>query len=542
MMIGIEAYKTHRKTFYGNHISSRYNSTFGLGEAYKPTANFREWVETASLILDGNPFSFRRHEYLYEPYNDLHPRQVEMKAAQLGLTTKAGLRSIHGAITGKYPRGILYLFPSKTDVTEFSKGRISILIEENPDSIKKWIRDTDNSNLKQIGTSLLYFRGMRSRVGLKSIPVDFIIFDELDEAPQTAVDKALQRMGHSEVKEWLKLSNPTLPDYGIDKAFQESDQRYWHLICPSCGHETCLEETFPSCLLELSDGRVIRACMKCKTELNPAIGKWIAKRPEIEDVRGYHYSQLISQFVDMKELLQDFRTTKNLQDFYNLRIGVAWVEATHRIPLEAVYALCDLYGMSEKDGGPCSMGIDQGKDLHVVIGRAKPGRAGKIVHLGFYKDWGKLETLMKDFNVYRCVIDGLPETEKARAFAKKYPGRVYLNFYNEHQKGSYKWNEEDLTVSCNRTESLDASHRQILGTAGDGSESSKIVLPRKSDMVEEFAQHLHNVAKRLEEDEETGSKRYVYVKLGPDHFRHAFNYECMARSTFADTLFPELLT
>ena len=61
-------------------------------------------------------------------------------------------------------------------------------------------------------------------------------------------------------------------------------------------------------------------------------------------------------------------------------------------------------------------------------------------------------------------------------------------------------------------------------------------------MIEEFAQHLHNVAKRLEEDEETGSKRYVYVKLGPDHFRHAFNYECMARGTFANTLFPEFLT
>jgi hypothetical protein len=57
----------------------------------------------------------------------------------------------------------------------------------------------------------------------------------------------------------------------------------------------------------------------------------------------------------------------------------------------------------------------------------------------------------------------------------------------------------------------------------------QIILPRESDTVREFAKHLHNVAKKLEEDEETGSKRYVYVKLGPDHFRHAFNYESMAR-------------
>jgi len=542
MMIGTEVYKSHRKAFFGKEISARYNNTFGVSERYKPTSNFLEWVEGSNIILDGNHFTFHHHEYLREPYNDPHPRQVEIKATQLGLTTKAGLRSIHGAITGRYPRGILYLFPSKTDVTEFSKGRINLLIGENPDSIGKWIKDTDTSNLKQIGSSILYFRGMKSRVGLKSVPVDFIVFDELDEAPQKAVDMALQRMAHSEIKEWLKLSNPTLPDYGIDKAFQETDQQYWLLQCPACGHYTCLEDTFPACLVELSDGRVIRGCEKCKAELNPSIGKWAAKRSQIEEIRGRHYSQLMSHFVDMKELLHDFRTTQNLTDFYNLRIGMAWVEATHRISLEAVYALCDLFGMAEKDGGPSSMGVDQGKDLHVVIGKAQPGRAGKIVHLGVYKDWEKLESLMKDFNVYRCVIDGMPEIEKARSFAKKFPGKVYLNFYNEHQKGTYKWNDGDLTVSCNRTESLDASHAQILGAAGDLTGSSKVVLPRKSDMIEEFAVHLHNVAKRLEEDEETGSKRYVYVKLGPDHFRHAFNYECMARGTFANTLFPEFLT
>jgi hypothetical protein len=59
--------------------------------------------------------------------------------------------------------------------------------------------------------------------------------------------------------------------------------------------------------------------------------------------------------------------------------------------------------------------------------------------------------------------------------------------------------------------------------------NSRIVFPKECDIVKEFANHLHNVAKKLEEDEETGSKRYVYVKLGPDHFRHAFNYEAMAR-------------
>ena len=499
-----------------------------------------EWVEKTPIILDGRRFSFDKHEYLREPYGDPHPQIVEMKAAQMGLTVKAGLRSIHGCITGRYPRGVLYLFPNRMDVTEFSKGRITPLIVDNEESIARWIVETDSANLKQIGSSFLYLRGMQSRVGLKSVPVDFIVFDELDEAPQASITMAMERMAHSEMKEWLKLSNPTLPDFGIDKTFQESDQRYWLLRCGSCGHETCLEDTFPSCLLELSDGRVIRACEKCRAELNPSFGRWVAKKDN-HDIHGYHYSQLFSHFVSPREILHQFRTTDNLTNFYNLKIGIPWVEATHRIALEAVYALCSDYGIPERDPGPCSMGVDQGKDLHAVIGRPHPDRAGKIVHLGVHKEWDELDRLMRDFNVYRCVIDGLPDTDKARSFAGRFPGKVFLNFYNDHQKGSYKWNEADWTVTVNRTESLDASARQILGAGGDRTGASRVILPKRCDMVEVFAQHLHSVAKRLETEEETGSKRYVYVKLNPDHFRHAFSYECMSRSSFADLIFPELL-
>lgn len=132
-------------------------------------------------------------------------------------------------------------------------------------------------------------------------------------------------------------------------------------------------------------------------------------------------------------------------------------------------------------------------------------------------------------DISRCVVDALPELRNGRAFAERWPGKVFCNFYQEHRRGQYAWNDADLTVSCNRTESLDASHHEI--------QNGRVVPPRESDMVREFAKHLHNVAKRLEENEDTGSKRYVYVKLGPDHFRHVFNYEAMARQYGAGSFF-----
>jgi hypothetical protein len=528
-MLETRSFITYKKQELLDQLLTSLDEHFGTVGA-RPFLSLDAWAENAPVILDGKPFTFKRHEYLRVPYQDNHPHQVEMKAAQMGITSKAMLKAIYGARFKGY-RGILYLFPAKSDVTDFSKGRIDPLIDDNPETVGKWIRDTDAANIKRIWNAFLYLRGMKSRVGLKSVPADLVIFDELDEAPQNAVDMAMERMAHSEYKEVMKLSNPTLPDYGIDKAFQETDQRYWLLKCQRCGESTCLEDTFPNCLLEIN-GRVIRACSKCKGELNPAMGEWVARRPSITDKHGYHYSQLFSQFVDPAEILHQFRTTTNLTDFYNLKIGIAYVEAQNRLSIQEVLDLCGGDGIASNDPGPCFMGVDQGADLHVVIGKKARQKAGKIIHLEIYKDWGELDPLMKKFNVSRCVVDALPETRNARAFAERHRGRVFLNYYNAYQKGSYKWNEKDLTVTCNRTESLDASHNEIM--------NSQIILPKECGIVKVFAQHLHNTAKKLEEDEETGSKRYVYVKLGQDHFRHAFNYEAMARQSSPTFLFPNL--
>ena len=485
-----------------------------------------DWAVSTPIILDGKPFTFDRHEYLKEPYADNHKDIVFIKAAQMGLTTLAMLRAFYAARYGNR-RGILYLFPSRTDVTEFAKGRIDPLIKENPDTLGKWIRDTDSANIKQVWNAFLYLRGMKSRVGLKSLPIDFLVLDEMDEAPESSIDLAMERLSHSEYKEVLKLSNPTLPDFGVDRAFQQTDQRYWLLECEKCGEYTCLEDTFPKCLLEVG-GRVIRACQRCEAELNPSLGEWVAKHPDVTEKHGYHFSQLFSHYVEPAAILHQFRTTNNMTEFYNLKLGMAYVEATDRLTIQEVLALCTDEENASSDPGPCSMGVDQGKVLHVVIGKREWNRAGKIVHIGEYEKWEDLDRLMKVFNVSRCVVDAMPETRNARAFAERHRGKVYLCYYTD-QKTPTKWDDQDLTVRTNRTESMDASHAEV--------QNARIVLPRSCEVLREFAEHMHNTAKKLEQDEQTGSKRYVYVRLSDDHYRHSCNYEAMARHYGASSLF-----
>ncbi len=134
----------------------------------------------------------------------------------------------------------------------------------------------------------------------------------------------------------------------------------------------------------------------------------------------------------------------------------------------------------------------------------------------------ELDELMRRFEVRRCVIDALPEIHATRDFARRFPRRVYLNFFNEHQRGSYQWDQKETVVRENHTEALDAAHRLIR----DG----QVILPRRSPLVEEFASHMSSDAKRLIEDEQTGSQVYRYIKTGTDHFSLAFTYDCIAWS------------
>ena len=57
-----------------------------------------------------------------------------------------------------------------------------------------------------------------------------------------------------------------------------------------------------------------------------------------------------------------------------------------------------------------------------------------------------------------------------------------------------------------------------------------MILPRRSPLLEKFAAHMASDAKRLIEDEETGSQVYRYIRTGTDHFSLAFTYDCIAWS------------
>jgi len=478
--------------------------------------------------LDGTPFSFVGHEYLRAIYDDTSPHVVLSKAAQIGGTTWAILRSIHACLTGL---NVIYFFPTRTDVLEFSKSRVSPLLAENP-FLFRLMTDTDTAGLKRIGDAHLYLRGMQSSVGMKSVPADMVVFDELDETSPAAKTMALERLAHSDYKRVIELSNPSLPDYGIDEQYQKSDQRHWTIRCAGCGHWTALDKEFPRKLGEevriivpREDGTCYRACPKCTAEMDLDAGEWVADFPD-QPIHGYRISQLLSSKVDPAEILAEYRTTRFPDRFYNLKIGIPWTDLGRRLDAACVLALCGEDAMAESSSeGYCTMGVDTGRDLHVVILRddwdpdADPRQ---LIHLAACHDFGELDSLMERFRVDRCVIDGLPETHATREFAKRHAGQVFMNFFNEHQRGSPRWDADTGILQVNRTEALDASRAAV--------RDRRVVLPHRSALVEEFARHMASDAKVLDEDAETGIQRYRYIRTGTNHFSMAFTYAWLAAS------------
>ena len=99
------------------------------------------------------------------------------------------------------------------------------------------------------------------------------------------------------------------------------------------GAWTALEKEFPrragqevKIIRPRPDGTYYRACPKCEAELDMAAGEWVPEHPG-RPIHGYRISQLFSSKVDPGEILDEYRTTRFLDRFYNLKIWIPWAES-----------------------------------------------------------------------------------------------------------------------------------------------------------------------------------------------------------------------
>ncbi len=166
---------------------------------------FLEWCSDNIIIVNKGVlqnFSLAQHEDLLDIYElpDV-PKETHQKAAQKGVSTYALLKTLYRLDRMALKAG--YYFPTDVDVADFAQDKCNPIIDHSEYLSSKMSYDkADNLGLKQIGNSSLYFRGVWTKRKVKSIDLDIIIKDEVDEADQENLVFAEDRLLHSSFK-WI---------------------------------------------------------------------------------------------------------------------------------------------------------------------------------------------------------------------------------------------------------------------------------------------------------------------------------------------------
>lgn len=315
-----------------------------------------------------------RTPYLREIMDNLSARSPAQRivlkfAAQLG-KTEVGLNWI-GYVMDHAPRPMLVIVPTLEMRGRWVKQRLDPMLSETTalrDIIGKRSRDASNTeSMKAFPGGLLVLAGANSSASLASMPVCYVLCDEIDRYPREVgqegdplglIDERTKTFARRKV---LLASTPTVKGLSrIDEEYEKSDQREFHVPCPECDERQVLRWRHPGgsygLIHSVATGIVRYACVHCGALIDEhhksqmlARGVWVPKFPE-RPVFGYHLSGLYSPIglgFTWRELWQQWQDAHGdittLKRFVNTTLGEVWEERGDSIDDLALLARVEHY-------------------------------------------------------------------------------------------------------------------------------------------------------------------------------------------------------
>jgi hypothetical protein len=457
---------------------------------------FIDWVLEQKLYLKGVPFSFEGHEYLRQIYEDMHPDMRIRKGVQVCISTFAILKLFwRSAKFGK--KGIYYL-PTREFVKDFTPDRIDPILRQIPEISERLI--IDHVFLKQFSGTSVSIWGMNTRSEVSSKDNDTMVADEFDLSNVELREEAKDRLMHSSSPWKIFLSKPTIPGFGIDAEFQESDQHFYLFICPACHHYNNVVEYWPANMFQVKGtDKYYLGCTKCQAKLDPTQAEWVPKYPSRNKIRGYHISQLYwswqpEGFASAADMLFDLYrkadTITKRKRVWQSGLGLPFSGEMQPIT-DAVLDQCHGSHGFFHCYPHSFLGFDQGDTLYYVVGHIEEDIM--VIHLvGKCTAFGKLDLLMVDHNVWCAVGDAMPNKHPAKEWALRHKGFAYIQYFHEGDMKIGKETKDDDEVQkvvVDRTEGLDELCEDILKV--------KFLFPVRNcdEIMEEFRTHLKNLVK-----------------------------------------------
>ena len=263
-------------------------------------------------------------------------------------------------------------------------------------------------------------------------------------------------------------------------------------------------------------------------------GQWVPRFPSrSDDLLGYHISQMYTTPADL--LYKHFRDpNQSLAEFYRKRLGRPYTMAGGSLERDDFLLNCfeEPYEPEFMYDGKSAyfMGVDQGNQLQLIIGKIPPGRKNpKIVHIElvpFDEGFEKVAKLMVLYKIKRAVIDGDPNRHPVKDLIKKFPGKVLMADYTEQQE-RYKLKKLDgakhnTNVTINRTEGFD----DLVAAIKKGWMSLPGTPPNLPPTVEVLIDQMTSIKRDIEKRKTPSGEIEVGVwrKLRADHLAHASLY------------------
>lgn len=456
------------------------------------------------------PLTFNRHRFLIDFYMDNSPRIVCKKCGQIGFSTAAIIRSFH--LAKCIGANVIYTLPSKPIIKDFVTPKVNPLISNNP-ALQNMVGDVDSMGLKKVGDRFVYFRSSWDEASGISISAHILINDELDRSNPKAIKTYKTRLDAAALDRpdlgwWWKFSNPSMDGYGVDEDWQLSDQKHWFIKCDN-GHWQFL--SFPE---NIDFVKKIYICSKCGRELtddNRIQGQWVKKYLGRE-ISGYWINQMMAVWIPAGKIIEDSLGDQSI--FYNFTLGQPYTSKDMQVSREALVKCLypDFNPMTD-----VAMGVDNGIKKHYVIGN-KYG----IFKMGMTESWQEIENMRNQYDAY-MVCDANPYPTPVMELVRKYPGKVFAQYYEEDKKqmGIIRWGESEEygIVKSDRTKVIDSVVADI---------NSQDILFNMSltDMENnEYIQHWGNMYRVILENEKGIRKPAWQTPEGrPDHLAHATVY------------------
>ena len=223
------------------------------------------------------PIDFKTHPYLIDLYNDLSPEQVYMKASQVCITSMFMNKMIYMPLKESFT--VIFTLPTSDDVQKLSSARFNPAVRFS--SIRKFFKmDIDNSGVKQINSSYVYFKGTWNIKQAISVPSDLNIHDELNFSKPDIIGTYESRLGASKFKGTWLASTPTFTKTLIDGEFEDSNQTYWLIPCSHCGEEQHIVfEHITKRKRKKGTSEYMYACQQCGKEItedDKLHGNWVS--------------------------------------------------------------------------------------------------------------------------------------------------------------------------------------------------------------------------------------------------------------------------